>query len=209
MLMKLYRFLFAAVIILSAIVAQAQDSKLANAYFRDGEYEKAAEVYKRMFDKTGKNDYYFERYIASLLEVEDFDQAEDSIKDQIKKRPKEMQLYVQYGILYDKQFMPEKSKEMYQKAIDNIDGNVHMINKLGSSFSRSGNFDLAIEVYESSKKVPELKYNYSYQLADMYRRTGNVSKMQDEFLNSLIKSEKRMKNVKTILLCYRLSFMSE
>ena len=198
MLMKLYRFLFAAFIILSAIVAQAQDSKLANAYFRDGEYEKAAEVYKRMFDKTGKNDYYFERYIASLLEVEDFDQAEDAIKDQIKKRPKEMQLYVQYGILYDKQFMPEKSKEMYQKAIDNIDGNVHMINKLGSSFSRSGNFDLAIEVYESSKKVPELKYNYSYQLADMYRRTGNVSKMQDEFLNSLIKSEKRMKNVKTI-----------
>jgi tetratricopeptide (TPR) repeat protein len=46
--------------------------------------------------------------------------------------------------------------------------------------------------------VPELQYNYSYQLADMYRRTGKVSKMQDEFLNSLIKSEKRMKRVKTI-----------
>jgi len=179
-------------------MVHAQDSKLANAYYRDGEYEKAAEVYKRLFDKTGKNDYYFERYIASLLEVEYFDEAEDAIKEQIKKRPKEMQLYVQYGIFYDKQFMPEKSKEMYQKAISNINGNVHMINKLGSSFSRSGNYDLAIQVYETSKEVPELQYNYSYQLADMYRRTGNVGKMQDEYLNSLIKNEKRMKNVKTI-----------
>lgn len=196
--MKLSRLLFVALILLSTIMVQAQDSKLANAYFRDGEYEKAAEVYKRLFDKTGKNDYYFERYVASLLEVEYFDEAEDAIKEQIKKRPKEMQLYVQYGIFYDKQFMPEKSKEMYQKAISNINGNVHMINKLGSSFSRSGNYELAIQVYESSKEVPELQYNYSYQLADMYRRTGNVSKMQDEYLNSLIKSEKRMKNVKTV-----------
>ncbi len=196
--MKLNRLLFVAFILLSAIMVQAQDSKLANAYFRDGEYEKAAEVYKRLFDKTGKNDYYFERYIASLLEVEYFEEAEDAIKEQIKKRPKEMQLYVQYGIFYDKQFMPEKSKEMYQKAISNINGNVHMINKLGSSFSRSGNYDLAIQVYESSKEVPELQYNYSYQLADMYRRTGNVDKMLDEYLNSLIKSEKRMKNVKTM-----------
>jgi len=198
MSMKLSRFLFVTFIILSVIVVQAQDSKLANSYFRNGEYEKAAEVYKRMFDKTGKNDYYFERYIASLLEVENFEQAEDAIKGQIKKRPKEMQLYVQYGVLYDKQFMPGKSKQMYQKAISNINGNVHMINKLGSSFARSGNYDLAIQVYESSKEVPELQYNYSYQLADMYRRTGKVSKMQDEFLNSLIKSEKRMKSVKTI-----------
>lgn len=196
--MKLFRLFFVSFIILSAVVVNAQDSKLANAYFRDGEYEKAAEVYKRLFDKTGKNDYYFERYIASLLEVEYFDEAEDAIKEQIKKRPKEMQLYVQYGIFYDRQFMPEKSKEMYQKAISNINGNVHMINKLGSSFSRSGNYDLAIQVYETSKDIPELKYNYSYQLADMYRRTGNVNKMQEEYLNSLIKSEKRMKNVKTI-----------
>jgi len=198
-LMKLSRFFFLAFILLSAIIVQAQDSKLANAYYRDGEYEKAAEVYKRLFDKTGKNDYYFERYIASLLEVEYFDEAEDAIKEQIKKRPNEMQLYVQYGIFYDKQFMPEKAKGMYQKAISNINGNVHMINKLGSSFSRSGNYDLAIQVYETSKKVPELQYNYSYQLADMYRRTGNVDKMQDEYLNALIKTEKRMKNVKTML----------
>lgn len=196
--MKLSHIITIIVFCLVATIVSAQDSKLANAYYRSGEYEKAAEVYKRLFDKTGKNDYYFDRYIAALLEVENFDEAEDAIKDQLKKRPKEMQLYVQYGVLYDKQYKPDEAAKMYQKAISNLNGNVAMINKLGASFSRSGNYELAIEVYKASKEIPELVYSYSYQLADLYRRTGDVNMMQEEYINSLLKSPNRMKNVQSI-----------
>lgn len=192
---------FLAIVVFVSIVSMlsAQDSKLANAYFRSGEYAKAAEVYKRMYDKTKKNDYYFERYLVSLIEDGSYDEAESAIKDQLKQKPNNLQLYVQYGVLYDRQFKPKKAEEMYQKAINNLDGNRNMINKLGSSFTRSGKYDMAIQVYQSTKSDEKLKYVYSYQLADLYRRKGMVDLMLDEYLNSVLGSANRMKSVKTML----------
>lgn len=180
-------------------IVSAQDSKLANAYYRSGEYEKAAEVYKRLYDKTRRNDYYYERYISALLENEDFDLVEASIKEEMAHRPDNLQFYVLYGRLYDRQFMPEKAEAMYQKAIKQLAGNRSKIQKLGSSFTRAGNYDMAIDVFQSSKDHEDLKYQFSYQLADLYRRKGQVDLMLDEYLNCLLKSPNMLKNVKNML----------
>jgi len=72
-----------------ALSLTAQDSRLANQYYQSGEYEKAATMYLKLFNKTKKNDYYFNRYIESLLAVEEYDKAEKGLKEQIKARPRE------------------------------------------------------------------------------------------------------------------------
>ena len=47
----------------------AQDSRLANQYYQSGEYEKSASMYLKLFNKTKKSDYYFNRYIESLIAI--------------------------------------------------------------------------------------------------------------------------------------------
>ncbi|MCC7244742.1 MAG: hypothetical protein IT269_03605, partial [Saprospiraceae bacterium] len=68
-------------------VANAQDPGLANQYFTDGEFEKAASVYEQLLEKDQNSDYYFSRYIASLTELKEFDRCEKAIKKQLKKQP--------------------------------------------------------------------------------------------------------------------------
>lgn len=189
------RFLIVLLISVFSLTISAQDSRLANQYYQSGEYEKAASMYLKLFNKTKKNDYYFNRYIESLLAVEEYAEAEDGIKAQIKNRPKDIQLYVTYGNLYEKQFETEKAEEQYKRAIENMVPDVGMISKIGSSFTGLAKYDLAIQVYEKGEKILKKPNTFAYNLADLYRRKGNVPKMVTAYLNSIERYKKNINNL--------------
>ena len=61
------------------------DSKLAQQYYVDGEFEKAAVLYEKLFKKNNRNDYYLNRYMDCMLALERYSEAEKVIKKQLKK----------------------------------------------------------------------------------------------------------------------------
>ena len=64
--------LFAALFI--GLTAYGQDARLAQQYFQNGEYEKAAVLYERLFSLNEENDFYLNRYVDSLLAVEAYEE---------------------------------------------------------------------------------------------------------------------------------------
>ena len=84
----------------------AQQSKLAQQYYADGEYEKAAALFEKLYESNRQNDFYFNRYVDCLIALERFDEGEKVLHKQIKKNPKNVQLLVQLGNLYERQFRP-------------------------------------------------------------------------------------------------------
>jgi len=178
-----------------ALGVSAQNSRLANQYYQSGEYEKAASMYLQLFNKTGKNDYYFNRYIESLIAVEAYEEAEKGIKNQIKERPNDVQLYVTYGNLYEKQSDSENADKQYKKAIQNMTADVGLISRIGSSFASLAKYDLAIDVYEKGEKLLERPNTFSYNLADLYRRKGETEKMINAYLNSVERFKNNINNL--------------
>ena len=77
-----------------AFAASAQDAKLAQQYYNDGEFEKAAYVYKKLYENQNNNEYYFNRYLTCLMAVEQFDEAEEAVRDALKNDPKNIRLLV-------------------------------------------------------------------------------------------------------------------
>ncbi|HQU61101.1 MAG TPA: hypothetical protein PLU64_17960, partial [Saprospiraceae bacterium] len=84
-----------------------QDARLAQQYYSDGEFEKAAILYEKLFEQSNFNDYYFDRYVECLLALESFDECEKVIRKQLKRDPNNVQLYVTFGKLYERQVMDE------------------------------------------------------------------------------------------------------
>jgi len=162
----------------------AQDSRLASQYYSSGEYEKAAAVYKKLFDKQPTSHYYFEQYIQSMLAMEDYSGAEAVIKKEIKKRPQHMQLYVTYGNLLERQYLPEEAEAKYRKAIEEMPNDISVINNLGNSFTRLTKYDLAIETYVKAEKVTGNNKIFINNLADLYKRKGNVPKMIEYYIKA-------------------------
>lgn len=197
------KWILSIVMVIATMVAvSAQDTRLAVQYFNDGEYEKSAVLYKKLFQKS-KSDYYFDKYVESLLAMEDYSTAEKAIKDQLKVNPSNSLLYVSFGKLYEDQFMPEKADEQYALAVKNLPADQFQITRLANAFVNMTKYDMAISVYEKGSKLIKDNTVFSYNLGELYRRKGGeAEKMISQYLNSLSINPNRGNSLKTVFQRY-------
>jgi tetratricopeptide (TPR) repeat protein len=193
-----YCLLSFALLLLTSLSLNAQQSRLAQQYFQNGEYEKAASLYQKLYKEQNYNDYYFERYVECLISLESFDECETAIRKQLKKRPEQVQLYVTYGNLYERQNKEAEAKKAYQNAIKQLSADRFIITKLANAFVRLTKYKLAIEAYEKGGDLLKDRQVFAYNLADLYRRQGNNKKMIEYYLNSLEANPARMASIKTL-----------
>ena len=69
------KFLCSLAFLLLAWGLSAQPQKLANKYYADGEFEKAAPLFEELYQKERATDYYFQRYTECLIELKRFEEA--------------------------------------------------------------------------------------------------------------------------------------
>lgn len=181
---SIYKFVWLIFIIQISIntgFAQ-QKYRLAVEYYNSGEYEKAAEIYESLYKENPKNKSYFNWYIQCLLDLRDYENAGKIIQSELKKAPSDVSLLVTYGSLLERQGFPDKAKTEYRKAIDKLDPDPSNITNLANSFSNLAKYDLAIETYLKGEKISNVENLYVYNLADLYRRQGDVKNMIKYYL---------------------------
>lgn len=171
------------IVVFIGAIAQ-KEAKLAQYYYQSGEYEKSANLYKKLSDQQGFNDYYFNRYIESLLAIEAYDDAQNAISSQLKKMPQVVQLYVALGNIYERQADIAKADKTFLLAIDKLPAHRGQINSLGNSFVRLNKFDLALKVYEKGTALLKDETLFAYNLSDLYRRKGETEQMIHYYLQS-------------------------
>lgn len=181
-----------------SIVSAQQESKLAQEYYSTGEYEKAATLYAKLYDKNGGNDYYFNRYIESLMNLDRYAESEKAIKKQIKAKPKQVQLYVTYGSLFERQFKDDQAKAQYEKAIKKLPADRYATIKLANAFISRTKYEYATKAYEQGAMLLKDKNVFAYNLGDLYRRKGNIPLMIENYLSSLVDNPSRVNSLKTL-----------
>jgi len=197
-----YRFLVCLILLATSFTLSAQKSRLAMQYYQNGEYAKAASLYQKLYEEQNFNDQYFERYIECLISLEEYEECEAAIKKQIKKRPNQVQLYVAYGNLYERQNREEEANIQYRNAIKQLTPDHNIIRKLSDAFNRLTKYELAIETYERGSELLKDKQVFAYNLASLYRRSGNTKKMIEYYLNSAEANPSRMGSVRTLFQRY-------
>lgn len=189
-------------LLLGGPLSWGQDIKLAQQYFADGEYEKAAVLFEKLHSQDLDNEFYFERYVDCLLELKRFEDAEKFITRLVKRRPSDSKLYLAYGRLLEQQEKPEEALRQYRKAIEQLSRERYAVVKLANVFTNLGKYDLAIETFEKGIKLGNDSQSFSFQLAELYRRKGEMGKMIAQYLNNLESFPDRAENLKTIFQRY-------
>ena len=190
--------------IFTSLTALGQEAQLAQQYFRDGEFEKAAVLYEKLYRESNFNDFYFDRYVESLLSMEAFDECEQVIKKQLRRDPDNVQLYVTSGKLYERQVLDDKAEEQYRLAIEKLPKDQFIITRLANTFMVLTKYDLAIEAYERGSELLKDKEAFAYNLGELYRRKGDADKMIENYLNSVDSNPGRINSVKSIFQRYLL-----
>ncbi|MEO1257598.1 MAG: tetratricopeptide repeat protein [Bacteroidota bacterium] len=190
------RYLFQTLLVfLLPVFAFGQNAKLAQQYYRDGEFEKAAVIYKKLYDAQNRNDYYFDKYIECLIATEAYGTAENALQQELKKNPKNIRMYVLTGNLYERQFREAEAKEQYQKAIKKMPSDQYQVTRLASTFSKLTKYDLAIQTYEKGGELIRDKQVFAFNLAELYRRKGDIPKMIENYISTLGAYPERLNTV--------------
>ncbi len=181
---------------------QAQDPNLANQYFSDGEFEKAAALYSDLLDKDERNEFYLARYMDCLFSLEQYDQGEKTLKKQLKRSPENTSLYVLYGQLFERQNKEPEAQAQYRKAIDRLSPDFASVNRLANNFIARSKYDLAIETYEHGSQIMKDPSRFAFNLGELYRRKGDSGKMIDYYLNALAENSDKLPTIQTLLARY-------
>lgn len=193
------KLLLVLVFISTALFAFGQNQRLAMQYYRSGEYEKAASVYKKLFEKQPHQTGYFSNYVDCLLALEDYEEAEKQIENQINKDPSKIQYYVTLGNLKERQSLMEEADQVYKDAIKNIPPNVNTIRSLATAFDRLAKYDMAIEVYEKGSIMLENEGVFASYLANLYNKKGNKPKMIEYYIKAVNQNPKNIQYYKSNL----------
>jgi tetratricopeptide (TPR) repeat protein len=188
-------------VFMSISVVGQQKYRLANEYYNSGEYEKAAQLYQALYNESPGNKTYFNLYIQCLLDLRDFDNARKVIESELKKNPGDVTLYVTNGSLLERQGMTAKANEEYRKAINNLNPDPTNISNLANTFTNLAKYELAIETFLKGEKIAKVENMYVYNLADLYKRQGDVKNMIKYYLIAA-ERENSTFNVQTYLQRY-------
>jgi len=180
----------------------AQEAQLANQYYRDGEYEKAAVLYEKLYKQNERNSFYFDRYVEAMLNLEAYEEVEKAIEKQLRRDPDNVNLYVSYGRLYERQYQDDKAQEQYRLAIERLPRDQYAITRLANTFTLLTKYDLAIATYERGIELLREPEAFAYNLAELYRRQGDAENMVNQYLNSLDYNPARINQLKTMFQRY-------
>lgn len=155
---------------------------LAENYYRQGEYEKATQFYKKLYTKSSFNTTYLERLISCYQQTDKYKAAENLLVKRIQKDKSQSYLYVFLGYNYDSQKQKELANENYQKAINSLDKNANYGSIIGRLFKNYSLLDYAILAYEKAMEKNS-NANYNFQIAQIYGEKGEFKKMFESYVS--------------------------
>ncbi|WP_440068432.1 tetratricopeptide repeat protein [Tenacibaculum discolor] len=184
-------------LLILSLFCQAQQNEfiIAENYFRNNEYEKAIQLYKRLYDQSPYNTTYLKKLITCYQETEQFTAAENLLIQKLKEKPNLSYLYVILGYNSERQEKIEDANKYYQKAIESINKKANYGSLIAGLFKNYSKLDLAIEAFN---KVMEInpKANYGFQLAQIYGEKGDFEQMFKSYIDLVDKNSGYLNNIK-------------
>ncbi len=193
--MKIHKYLFILLINSFFIKAQSGNFALAENYFRNNEFEKAAELYKQLVTKSPYNTTYLQKLVTCYQETNQFNVAENLLSDRLKQRPDLVFLNVISGYNYERQQKVNLAKRLYNKAIKSITKNSGYEAIIANLFKDYNKLDLAIKAYKKASEANK-NFHFEFQIAQIYGEKGNFDLMFNEYIKYLDYNDKYLNTIK-------------
>ncbi len=193
----LKRNLFISFVLLFSIT-YAQDAKLASQYFREGDFEKAASIYRDLYKEKPHNTQTFKYLLKCYLADEEFDKAKELITSRQEKYTNQHFLLVELGYVYQLQHLQEQAESYYQQALETVIENPSKSYQTAKSFQDNHILDYALTSYQTMMKANS-RSNYYYQVAAIYGEQGKLEKMFDTYLDMIDGIHGRSTNIRRFI----------
>jgi len=186
----------------------ANESQLAFQYYQNKEYDKAIELFRKLYENSNSK-VYFGYYINCLIELKDYKNAEKIIRKQLKGSNVDVTYFVDLGYLYKAQNDLTRAQQQYEEALEKVIPTQTEINKLANAFTNKREYDYAEKVYLYGRKQLAPVYSFHLELANLYTGQRNYPKMIEEYLDYLNNNDNELTSVQDRLQYYVVNITDE
>ncbi|WP_029037597.1 tetratricopeptide repeat protein [Salinimicrobium xinjiangense] len=179
------RFLYFLLILLfTGFSGYSQSEQLAKNYFDRGEFNKARNIYEKLFAQEPHNSAYFYGLIATYQQLEKYSEAEKLLKERVNNTANAPHYLVELGHNYELQRKTEQAEQFYQEALKAIESRPNFAFSIARTFEKFSKLDKAVTAYELGMKMnPDAEYHI--QLARLYGEQGEIEKMFSNYIEVL------------------------
>lgn len=170
-------------VVLGMVCAQpGRDETLASSYMQEGEFDKAAELYQSLWEKSNYDLKFYTPLFKCLLTLKKYDDLEKVVKREIKKFNDAPQFVIDLGFMYSQKPDAEKAKEQYEHALKELRPNELSIRTVANAFEGYHLYDYVIATYEKGSKLIKSDNYFSMELANATLNKGDVVNAAKYFL---------------------------
>jgi len=164
-------------------IEQPNNEKIALEYYRNKEFEKAAELYEKLYQEK-QTRFFYSYYLYCLIELEDYNKALKIIRKEQRNDSDALRYLVDEGFIYSLDGNQQKAEKLFDEALEKITPDRNQISDLANAYNSRGQTDYAIETYLKGRKMLD-DYNFNLELASIYSRLNNYEDMVNEYLDLL------------------------
>jgi len=161
--------------------SQNVDEALAVQYYSNGEYEKAAAIFEKLYQKS-PSIYYYNYLVNAYVEGKNYTEAEKFIKKLLKQDKLNMRYKVDLGYVYKKSDALEKANKEFEEALKNVAADRISIINLANAFLIRYEQDYAIKTYNKGKANIK-DYTFGLELGGIYDRIMKYEEMMKEYID--------------------------
>ncbi len=195
------RIIFFLILIISSLGLKAQlssEEALAMQYFQSGDFEKAAILYEKLFNRT-KNTNFYDPYFNSLLKLKQFNEAEKLSRSLLKSNPDNFTYSVDIGRIYQEKGDQEKAVEWFNTLIRTMPANEFAIKDLAITLYRAEAYDFSIKTFITGRKLLNNENAFNYDLLSLYRFRKDKPNLIQEYINLLSTNPEALPQAQSVL----------
>ncbi len=183
--LRLPQFLFVVLALLSVpSFAQGTDQQLAEQYFDQGDFERAALYFDKLY-KERPSPITYEYLFKCRTALGQHEEAAKLAKEQYR-RGNDPVFLVDLGQATRLMGDTAKAVEHFNKAMKGLKDDVNSVRTLARAFEKAGEPDRALSVYERGKRtIKDGGWSFDYEIAQLYAAKGDIKAMTSTYMDLL------------------------
>lgn len=165
-----------------AMAQPGTDEQLATQYLQEGDNEKAALYFEKLYKQQPTSRFYVP-LLKVRLALGEYDEAEKLAKDQLRRRDGDPVILVDLGVINKMQGKTDKADQYFNKALKNMQSDQGSIRQLANAFLQNNEPDRALETYTLGRKaIKGNSTDFFYETATIRAAQGDVEGMVSDYL---------------------------
>lgn len=193
------------ILLLGFHFCNGQELELAYTYYRQGEYDKAADIYKKLSEDKKYASLIHVDYVAVLFKLRDYTTAEKFIKAQISRYGNTVSYRADLAEVYDNSGRKDLAIREFDKLIDEVAGSEMKVLELMNFFYRNQRLEHLVKLILKDREVTKNPYKLDTWLA----RTYNLLNMKDKMIEEVLGYGRRNGNPDYVKATIQDAFVSE